>query len=94
MITFFKAYPMSIPPKNPPPIEADIEVRVSVFIIILVLNHHKRETERMHAIIKTRQNGLCYFCRTKFEANDVIVSHGYLNRHYYHKVCAEKLHII
>jgi hypothetical protein len=32
---------MSSPPKNPPPIEADIEVKVSVFIIIIiVLNHH------------------------------------------------------
>jgi hypothetical protein len=57
-----------------------------------ITNEHK--TERLHAIIKTRQNGLCYFCRTEFEGNDVMVSHGYLNRHYYHKVCAEKLHII
>jgi hypothetical protein len=35
------AYPISNPPKNPPPIEADIEVKVSVFIIIIGLNHHK-----------------------------------------------------
>jgi hypothetical protein len=43
LITFFKAYPISNPPKNPPPIEADIEVKVSVFAtIIIVLNHHNQ----------------------------------------------------
>jgi hypothetical protein len=34
---------MSIPPKNPPPIEADIEVKVSVFTTIIGLNHHKQK---------------------------------------------------
>jgi hypothetical protein len=50
LITFFKAYPISRPPKNPPPILVDIEVKVSVFIIIiLVLNHHKNKQK--HALI-------------------------------------------
>jgi hypothetical protein len=51
-------------------------------------------TRRMVTIINTRQNGLCYFCRTKIEDDDVIVSHGHMSRHYYHKKCAHKLHII
>jgi hypothetical protein len=51
-------------------------------------------TRRMVSIINTRQNGLCYFCRTKIEEDDVIVSHGHMSKHYYHKKCAHKLHII
>jgi hypothetical protein len=42
MITFFKAYPISRPPKNLLPTEADIEVKVSVFTTIIILNHHKQ----------------------------------------------------
>jgi hypothetical protein len=33
LITFFKAYPISNPPKNPPPIEADIEVYDGVVVL-------------------------------------------------------------
>lgn len=51
-------------------------------------------TRRMASIINAKQNGLCYFCRTKIEEYDVIVSHGHMSRHYYHKICAQRLHII
>jgi hypothetical protein len=55
---------------------------------------NERRTRRMVTIIKTRQNGLCYLCRLEIRDKDVIVSHGHMNRHYYHKGCAEKLHIL
>jgi hypothetical protein len=48
----------------------------------------------MASIINTRQDGLCYSCRKKIEEDDIIVSHGHMSRHYYHKKCAQKLHII
>jgi hypothetical protein len=51
-------------------------------------------TRRMVSIINAKQNGLCYFCRTKIEEYDVIVSHGHMSRHYSHKKCALRLHII
>ena len=51
-------------------------------------------TRRMVSIINAKQTGLCYFCRTEIEEYDVIVSHGHMSRHYYHKKCALKLHII
>ena len=51
-------------------------------------------TRRMVSIINTRQNGLCYFCRTKIEEDDIIASPGHMSMHYYHKKCAHKLHII
>ena len=55
---------------------------------------NERRTRRMVTIIKVRQNGLCYLCRIKIQDDDIIVSHGHMNRHYYHKECAEKLHIL
>jgi hypothetical protein len=55
---------------------------------------NERRTRRMVTIIKTRQNGLCYLCKLEIRDNDIIVSHDHMNRHYYHKRCAEKLHIL
>lgn len=68
---------------------ANITGMVRSFIIS---NEHR--TRRMVTIIKTKQNGLCYLCRSEIGDNDIIVSHGHTNRHYYHKGCAEKLHIL
>jgi len=58
----------------------------------VISNGHR--TRRMLSIIKTKQNGLCYLCRMVIHDADTIVSHGHMNRHYYHKGCAEKLHIL
>lgn len=44
---------------------------------------NERRTRRMVTIIKTRQRD-----------NDIIVSHGHMNRRYYHERRAEKLHIL
>ncbi len=59
---------------------------------ILTPNEHR--IHRMYSIIKTRQNGLCHYCRLKIEDNDILVSHGSTTKHYYHKMCAKRLHII
>jgi len=55
---------------------------------------NERRTRRMVTIIKTRQNGLCYLCKLEIWDNDIIVSHGHMNRRYYHERRAEKLHIL
>jgi hypothetical protein len=65
----------------------NITVRVRSFII-----SNERRMGRMF-YIKTKQNGL-YLCRTEIRDNEIIVSHGHINRHYYHKAYGEKLHIL
>lgn len=49
---------------------------------------------RVLTIIKKKQDGKCHYCDLKFTANDIIVSCGTRRRNYYHKTCAERLHII
>ena len=39
LTTFFKAYPISNPPKNPPPTVPDTEVSISMFIISSTSNN-------------------------------------------------------
>jgi hypothetical protein len=34
LITFFKAYPIKMPTKNPPPIVAAVGAKLSIFIIL------------------------------------------------------------
>ena len=59
-----------------------------------IIYSNERRTRRMVTIIKTRQNGLCYLCKLEIRDNDIIVSHGHMNRRYCLKRCAEKLHIL
>ena len=44
-------------------------------------------------MIEVKQNGLCVSCRERITHNHVVVSSG-RPRHYYHKYCAIKHHII
>jgi hypothetical protein len=62
----------------------------------IISNKRRSETVKsiIKTIIKTRQNGLCYSCRLKIEDLDILVSHGGKVRHYYHKECAERVHIL
>lgn len=43
--------------------------------------------------IQRKQNGKCRRCKTTITLSDTVVSNGN-GRGYYHKFCAEKLHII
>jgi hypothetical protein len=63
-------------------------------MIFYCIISNKRRNESVKSIIKTRQNGLCYSCRLKIEDLDILVSHGGKVRHYYHKECAERVHIL
>lgn len=60
----------------------------------IITNEHRSYRRIIDSIIKRRQNGLCYFCRLKIEDDDILVSRGHSNKHYYHKTCAERLHIV
>lgn len=66
---------------------------ITGMVCSLIISNEGR-TRKMSTIIKTKQNGLYYLCRSEIRDNDIIVSHGHMNRHYYHKACAEKLHIL
>ncbi len=48
---------------------------------------------RIHSIIRRKQHGKCHFCNIILSSQDIIVSCGN-GRSYYHKSCAQKLHII
>jgi hypothetical protein len=48
---------------------------------------------RVLSIIKERQDGKCHYCHVEFRMSDVLVSCD-SPRSYYHKSCAQKLHII
>jgi hypothetical protein len=52
-----------------------------------------RTSRRVLPIIKERQDGKCHYCHVEFRMSDVLVSCGN-PRSYYHKSCAQKLHII
>jgi hypothetical protein len=51
---------------------ANIRGMVRSFII-----SNERRTRKMITIIKTKQNGLYYLCRSEIRDNDIIVSHSY-----------------
>ena len=40
------------------------------------------------------QNGCCRFCKNKFTEEDIIISRRGRPRKYYHKDCAQILHIV
>jgi hypothetical protein len=48
---------------------------------------------RIFSCIQKKQNGKCRHCKMNITLGDTIVSNGN-GRGYYHKSCAEKLHII
>jgi hypothetical protein len=48
---------------------------------------------RIFSIIQQKQDGKCRHCRRLITVTDTVVSNG-SGRGYYHKSCAEKLHIL
>ena len=48
---------------------------------------------RIFSVIQQKQNGKCRHCKRNITLSDTVVSNG-KGRGYYHKSCAEKLHII
>jgi hypothetical protein len=52
------------------------------------------EYKRVERYILVRQNGACRFCKDKLMYTETVVSVGHTNKRYYHRPCAEKLHII
>ena len=48
---------------------------------------------RIFSVIQKKQNGNCHHCTRNITLSDTVVSNGN-GRGYYHKSCAEKLHII
>jgi hypothetical protein len=48
---------------------------------------------RIFSVIQLKQDGKCRHCTGNITLSDTVVSNG-KGRGYYHKSCAEKLHII
>ena len=48
---------------------------------------------KIFSVIQTKQNGKCHHCTRNITLSDTVVSNGN-GRGYYHKSCAEKLHIL
>ena len=48
---------------------------------------------KIFSVIQTKQNGKCHHCKKNIMLSDTVVSNGN-GRGYYHKSCAEKLHIL
>ena len=48
---------------------------------------------RIFSVIQKKQNGKCHRCEINITLSDTVVSNGN-GRGYYHKHCAEKLHIL
>ena len=48
---------------------------------------------RIFSVIQKKQNGKCHRCKINITLSDTVVSNGN-GRGYYHKHCAEKLHIL
>jgi hypothetical protein len=61
-------------------------------IAVINLNMQHLRT-RIFSVIQQKQNGKCHHCRKNIALSDIVVSNG-KGRGYYHKSCAEKLHIL
>jgi hypothetical protein len=61
-------------------------------VLPLIINPHEK-INRILKIIEIKQAGLCFSCRGQITREHVVVSSG-KPRHYYHKYCAIKHHII
>ena len=48
---------------------------------------------RIFSVIQAKQKGKCHYCKRNIILSDIVVSNG-KGRGYYHKSCAEKLHIL
>ena len=48
---------------------------------------------RILSVIQKKQNGKCHKCKINIKLSDTVVSNCN-GRGYYHKTCAEKLHIL
>ncbi len=59
--------------------------------IIYLRSPHLRD--RIFASIQKKQNGKCRHCKNNITLEDIVVSNRN-GRGYYHKYCAEKLHIV
>ena len=54
------------------------------------MRHHRN---RIYSVIQKKQNGKCRRCKMNITLSDTVVSNCN-GRGYYHKTCAEKLHIV
>jgi hypothetical protein len=61
-----------------------------IAIINLAMPHLRK---RIFSVIQKKQNGKCHHCKRNITQSDTVVSNGH-GRGYYHKSCAEKLHVI
>jgi nucleosome binding factor SPN SPT16 subunit len=61
-------------------------------VLPLIINPNER-IGRILGLIEIKQNGLCFCCKERITRHHAIVSSG-RPRHYYHKDCAIKLHVI
>jgi hypothetical protein len=62
---------------------------------IHVINTDNHNYNAVLTRIRTRQEGLCRFCAERIKDNDTIISKAYSRRpKYFHKECAERIHLL
>jgi hypothetical protein len=66
---------------------------IEALVLPLVINPNEKINRILRMIERVKQNGLYISCRGRITRDHVVVSSG-RPRHYYHKYCAMKHHII
>jgi hypothetical protein len=62
---------------------------------IHVINTDNQNYNAVITRIRTRQEGLCRFCAERIKESDTIISKPYSRRpKYFHKECAERIHLL
>ena len=61
---------------------------------VLIVNKDHGQYRRVFTRVKVLQDGLCSLCSTAINQDDtIIISHARKSR-YYHKGCAERVHLL
>jgi hypothetical protein len=62
---------------------------------VFVIARDNQQYRAVYARMLTKQDGRCSHCNAAINENDTIVSKAYVRRSkYFHKACAEMVHII
>jgi hypothetical protein len=62
---------------------------------VFVVAKDNQQYRAVYARMVTKQDGRCSHCKAAINNNDTIVSKAYVRKSkYFHKVCAERVHIL
>jgi hypothetical protein len=62
---------------------------------VFVVARDNQQYRAVYARVLEKQNGCCSYCNGAINENDTIVSKAYVRKSkYFHKICAERVHIL